>query len=177
MRPSILVVAIGIVTLGLPVSSWLTVQDGPTAHAVASAAIPSAWTYSTTKDQLTGGDIYSATLVSTNTVRFSFPYEGSQHGFIRLRRHPRFGEDAIIAVERGQFVCGTDCQVSVRFDEEFVHSWDMVRAADGRSDLLFFYAGDAFIGKLKESAVATVAATFFQEGERVFTFKVSGVKW
>jgi hypothetical protein len=81
------------------------------------------------------------------------------------------------AVERGQFVCGADCTVLVRFDEEFVHGWGMVRSADGRSDVLIFSESHAFIAKLLETKTANVAATFFQEGERVFTFKVSGLKW
>lgn len=75
------------------------------------------WRYDTYDDDMSQKKISTATLSSTNTLSFSFPYAGEQHAMLQLRKHPRWGSNVILKIERGQFLCNSydGCSVMVRF--------------------------------------------------------------
>ncbi len=93
------------------------------------------WSYSQNDDPMSKGKTYHASLMSSNTVQFGFPYSGAQHGTLTLRIDPKYGKDVIFSIEKGQILCHSyqDCTVRVRFDEENAVSYSAVGAADNWS--------------------------------------------
>lgn len=72
------------------------------------------WTYEESEDSMTGKKAQFASTNSTNVLSLQFPYQGAQHATLVLRKHPRMGIDAILSIERGQFVCGINQWFSAR---------------------------------------------------------------
>lgn len=136
------------------------------------------WRYEETSDDMSGKPVKNALLTSTNTFEFEFPYQGQQRAMIALRRHPRFGRDAMLQIDRGQFLCRVDgCAVRVRFDEGPPQTFSMVEPEDHSSTVLFFSNHDRFVSQLKKAKAVKIEANFFQEGGRVFLFNVAGLEW
>lgn len=133
------------------------------------------WVYDQREDKM-GGTIYSADILSKNTVSFDFPYQGEQRATLGIRKHPRWGTSVMISIRRGQFVCRlSDCSLMVRFDERKATRFAASEPADGSSDLLFF---DRDISAdIRKASVLRVEAVFYQEGARAFEFDVSGLVW
>lgn len=146
---------------------------------VANGAQSSSWTYTTDTDSMTGGTIKFALVRSTNTVTFGFPYGGPQHATLVLRKHPRVGQDVILSIERGQFLCSSfdGCTVLVRFDGGKATTWSAAEPADHSTTTLFIRNSQTFVTKLRKAKTVRLAARFYQEGEPVFIFNVAGLVW
>lgn len=136
------------------------------------------WRYREHQDAMTKGTIKSAIVRSLNNIDFAFPYQGSQRGELQLRRHPRYGSDVILSVDRGQFLCRLDdCTIAVRFDDRKAQTYDVVEPADNSSTHLFVRNYSRFLGNVRKAKRAHIEAQFYQEGPRVFEFDVSGLEW
>jgi hypothetical protein len=146
---------------------------------ITRGAQSSSWVYSASTDSMTGGTVKLALVRSTNTVTFGFPYGGPQRATLRLRNRPRYGEDVILTIERGQFLCSSfeGCKVLVRFGEETATEWSAVEPADHSTTGVFINPAGAFIERLRDAKTVRIAAQFFQEGEPVFIFNVAGLVW
>jgi hypothetical protein len=137
-----------------------------------------AWNYRTYRDDLTGKLIESAEVRSTNTVNFDFPYQGPQRAMLMLRRHPQYGLDVILFVERGQFLCSIDdCLVSAVFDDGSVELFTALEPADHSTTSLFIRYETRFIERLRRSEKARISASFFQQGAPTFEFNVGNLEW
>jgi hypothetical protein len=134
------------------------------------------WSYGNDEDQMSGKRSFTATVSSENTVEFSFPYGGSQHGRLTLRRHPRHGNDVIFAIERGQLLCTSydGCSVLVRFDDEQPLSFSANPPADNSSETIFISNYARFLSKLSAARSVRISPKIYQQGAPVFTFDVSG---
>jgi hypothetical protein len=134
------------------------------------------WGYLSSPDSMTGKSIRSAWAKSQNTVDFSFPYTGVQHAMLTLRKHPRFGTDAIFSIERGQFGCGIDgCSILVRFDDGSAERYTGNEPDDHGTTEVFISPAARFITHLRKAKVVRVESSFYQEGHQVFTFDVTGL--
>jgi len=161
-----------------------TVASAPTPVTVHAAPLPekepiklgAQWNYSHTDDAMGKGAVYFAKVTSSNTVSFSFPYAGEQHGHLALRTHPRFGKDVIFAIEKGQILCPSydDCQVLVRFDDEPAAHYAGRGPQDNSSQSVFILAYDKFVGKLARAKRVRIAPNIYQQGGPVFEFDVEG---
>lgn len=108
------------------VSSYIALQSNQYNNASKDEQIesfveePHKWDFRTSIDEVSGKSIKSATLNSSNSVEFDFPYNGGSIGSIRVRNHPRFGKDIIFDVSKGQILCSSynGCFVTVRFDDK-----------------------------------------------------------
>jgi len=110
-------------------------------------------------------------------VEFGFPYTGSQRAILQLRIHPKYGKNAIISIEKGQFLCGFDgCSVSVKFDEGKPQTYSVNEPADHSTTYLFLNNYDRFLAGVKKSTTVYIEAQFYQEASQVFEFYVSGLK-
>ena len=148
---------------------------------------PRKWVYSEHQDEMGRGTTKLAQVVSSNTVRFGFPYEGETHAALQLRKSPQYGRapgaglyDVMVRVERGQFVSSyTKNFVTVRFDDGELWKFDIVEPEDGATGLLFMRPvdGESFIGELRKAKSLKIEADFYQEGPRVFEFDVRGLDW
>jgi len=136
------------------------------------------WNYSEIDDKMSQGKIKSAFVKSLNQVKFDFPYSGSQRGMLELRIHPRYGKDVLFSIERGQFICHIDeCKVKVRFGNGKPVTFSASEPADNSTTVLFINNYERFITNMKKVDKVYIEALFFQEGDRVFEFDVSGFKW
>lgn len=134
----------------------------------------SAWSYDYSDDPMSKGGIYTAFLQSSNTVNFSFPYNGAQHATLGFRTHPKYGKDVIFSIEKGQFLCPSyeNCTITVRFDDDEASSFSAIGAADNSSDVIFIRNYSRFIGSMMKSKRVRIAANIYQEGAPVFEFNV-----
>ncbi len=143
-------------------------------QAIEDAAAP--WSYYHTDDPMSKGKTHTATISSSNTVEFGFPYGGKQHGRLTLRTDPKYGKDIIFRIEKGQVLCPSydSCRVLVRFNDENATSYTAVGAADNSSETIFIRNYSRFVGKMMKSKRVRISMNIYQEGSPVFDFDVSG---
>ncbi|SCZ47304.1 MULTISPECIES: hypothetical protein [unclassified Pseudomonas] len=136
------------------------------------------WNYADGEDKMSGKPVRQAYVSSINTVDFKFPYGGVQRATLTIRKHPRWGTSAYVAIEKGQFVCGyDDCDVRVRFSNGNAQRMSASEPDDHSSNLLFISNAASFIARARRSDKVFVEADFYQEGSRVFEFDVSDLEW
>src|SRR5262249_11124948 len=140
-------------------------------------ATPSAWRYDTDVDQMSGKKSQSASVKSSNTVRFDFPYEGAQHGTLTLRKHPRWGNNVMLKIERGQFMAHvTGVQVLARFDDGGPVKFWAVGPEDHSTTILFINDYSRFVAQLRKAKTVRLSTPIYQHGSPVFEFDVAGLE-
>lgn len=133
------------------------------------------WIYHSSMDDMTGKPIISAKLESKNVVNFSFPYAGPQHATLVLRKHPRYGDDVIFMIERGQFGCNLDaCSILVRFDEGKAEQYNAKEPEDHDTTAVFIVPASKFETHMRKAKTVRLESSFWQEGRRMFLFDVAG---
>ena len=159
-----------------PSGSSAASSSGPAAVASSPPPVGSQWTYSHDTDEMTGKVSHVATVSSENTLEFEFPYNGSQHARLSLRRHPRWGSDVIVGIEKGQFLCTSyeGCTVLVRFDNGEPQSFSANPAADHSTETIFIDNYDRFLSKMRTAKQVRISPKVYQQGNVVFTFDVAG---
>jgi len=145
---------------------------------VAYEAIGPQWSYQTSDEGMSGKPVRTASVTSTNTISLDFPYAGPQRGQLLLRRHPRWGNDVIFSIEKGQVLCHSygDCDVRVRFDDGQVLRYQGTEPSDNSTEYVFIPAFSTFMKRLPKAKVAKVEVQIYQSGVQVFEFDVSGFK-
>jgi hypothetical protein len=138
--------------------------------------VGSQWTYSHDADEMSGKTSHVATVISQNTVDFDFPYNGPQHGRLTIRRHPRWGSDVIVGIEKGQLLCTSyeGCTVLVRFDDGEPLTFSANPPGDHSTEAIFIENYDRFMTKMQASKRIRISPKVYREGNVVFTFDVSG---
>lgn len=136
------------------------------------------WNYNETPDKMGRGTVKLAYVRSLNEVQFDFPYREPQRGTLQFRKHPKYGNDVILNIERGQFLCRFDgCVVSVRFDQGKPLTFSAVEPEDNSTTTLFIRNYDRFVKNARKASKVFVEAQFYQEGNRVFEFETAGLYW
>jgi len=137
--------------------------------------VKEAWHYYSTQDDMTSKTVRFADLQSENLVNFDFPYQGEQCATLQIRRHPRYGNDVILSIQRGQFLTRYDgTKVLVRFDDHAPVSFTAFEPADHDSKVIFINGFARFITSMKKAKEVRIEAPFYREGTRVFEFNVDG---
>jgi hypothetical protein len=155
------------------------------ADAAASATLPTnppeavvggQWNYSSDEEGMSGKSVHTALVSSTNTLSLDFPYAGAQRGQLMIRRHPRWGNDVIVSIERGQLLCHSygDCSIGVRFDEGKVHRYEGNAPSDNSSEYAFIPAYSTFMKQLPSAKKLRIEVQIYQAGAQVLEFDVSG---
>lgn len=138
-----------------------------------SQVIDTGWEYFSKTDEMTDKETKWASMKSVNSFEFDFPYNGGSYLTLSVRKSPKYGTDVYIHISKGQFLAseynGTN-KVSVRFDEDTPITFSTNEPSDGSSDLLFINNTKRFIERAKSAKSIKIQATFYQEGDRVFTF-------
>jgi hypothetical protein len=167
-------------------ASTATPTTTPAASTVPTAKTPVAappapklgaqWSYSHNEDPMGKGTVHQADVTSSNTVDFSFPYSGEQHGTLTLRTHPRFGRDVIFAIRKGQILCRSyeDCQVLVRFDDEPPVNYAGRGPSDNSTEMVFILSYDKFVSRLMKAKRVRIAPSIYHQGSPIFEFNVEG---
>lgn len=134
-----------------------------------------AWSYTYSPDPMSSKDVVSASIGSENTLEFDFPYAGPQRGRLTLRKHPRWGSDVMVSVERGQILCSSySCPVRVRFDDGPTRTLTGNEAADNSSELLFVPGFNDFHRRLIAAKKLRIEVNVHQEGAVLMEFDVEG---
>lgn len=136
------------------------------------------WRYDRSDEGMSGKAVISAQVISTNTINLDFPYSGSQHGTLTLRRHPRWGNDVIFRIERGQILCHSygDCTINVKFDDGKVIRLNGNPPEDNSSEVVFIPGFSTFSKQLPNAKRVKIEVSLYQAGNQVFEFDVSGFK-
>ena len=114
---------------------------------------------------------------SINTVNFGFPYQGTQHGRLTVRNHPRHGHEVMFRVDKGQIPCSvTGCTVLVRFDESKPVRWQASGAVDHDPTVVFLDNTTQFRRRLATARRLRMELTFYTEGAHTFEFDVAGFR-
>lgn len=118
------------------------------------------WSYDAVEDKMGGGKVFTAELRSTNTLRFGYPYEGGQKATLLLRKHPRYGIEAILSVPRGQFMCsagGHNCMVLISFDGGRPTSYTVALPSDYSTNALFVRGAPSLVRRLPRTRTVRLA--------------------
>lgn len=144
----------------------------------ASAAPALAWKYEERSDAMTSAKTRTAFVLSDNEFSFSPPYGGKQRAMFMLRAHPRYGNDAMLRIQRGQFLCRLDgCNVLLRFDDGDPVTLRAVGPSDSSTTVLFIRDFDQVLERLSLAKRVLIEAQFYQEGPRVLRFNVAALQW
>lgn len=143
---------------------------------LAAESIGKQWSYSTFKDDMTSKTGYTAFVTSTNSFEFEFPYQGKQHAKLTLRKHPRWGNDVMFSIEKGQILCHSygDCSVRVRFDDGPSQTLTGTEPADNSSETVFIPGFQRFSSQLAKSKVLRIEVNVFHQGTLTASFDVDG---
>lgn len=134
------------------------------------------WRYEISEEKMSGGTRRLASVESTNSVQFDFPYNGSQNGHLTLRLDPKYGKDIIFGIEKGQILCPSydGCTVQVRFDDEKPTNFSAAGAADHSTTVVFLHDYNRFLTKMKKAKRVRLSINIYQQGSPVFEFDVQG---
>lgn len=134
------------------------------------------WRYEASEEKMGKGTIYHAAVRSLNKVNFSFPYAGPQRATLLLRKHPRWGRDAVLTIEKGQLLCRLGgCAVSVSFDGEKPVRFSGNEPADHSSTAVFIVPYDRLVAGLKKAKRVSIELPVYKHGMQVFEFDVRGL--
>ena len=125
-----------------------------------------------------GGASQYAELMSTNEVDFGFPY-GNQHLNIMLRKSARSGEDILLMVNEGQFICVSfdNCHFRAKFDDGPIRTFGFNEAAGGTATAIFVSNRSAFLAALRRAHHVVLEVDFYQNTGRQFEFDAAGLQW
>ena len=147
------------------------------ADAVEPAAPASDWSVSTEQDEMRGKAVHYAAVSSENEAYFDFPYNGGSRLTMTVRKHPKYGDDVVFQISKGQFVCGVEsCSGTINYGKG-PERISLNEPADYDSETLFAASGQSVIKKLKNADKVIVELPFYQEGNQQFTFKTHGLVW
>lgn len=134
------------------------------------------WMYTSHTDDMTSKTTVEASVYSTNTHEFDFPYRGPQHATLALRKHPRYGNDVIFSIERGQLQCGSysGCDVMVRFGDAEPRRYSATGPEDNSTETLFIRGYADFVRRMQSAEVVRIQANTFRQGAPSWEFDVSG---
>ena len=144
---------------------------------VAEADRGKQWSYGQSEDSMSSKTTYMASVTSENTFEFDFPYQGTQRSTLTLRRHPRWGTDVMLSIEKGQILCSSySCPVRVRFDDGPSQTFSGNEPSDNSSEYVFIPGYASFAKKLEKAKKVKIEVNIHQHGVLVSEFDVDGFK-
>lgn len=136
------------------------------------------WLYNTSSDSMSGKAVHTAHVESTNSFNFDFPYSGAQKATLRVRHHPRWGNDIMFSIDKGQILCHSfsGCPIRVRFDDEKAVTYDGTEPDDNSSEMVFLPAYATLTAKMAKAKIMRIEVNVYQQGSVVGEFNVEGFK-
>ncbi|HEV7165902.1 MAG TPA: hypothetical protein VGO35_10975 [Gammaproteobacteria bacterium] len=135
-------------------------------------SLPSNWMYNTIPGNSFNKSRYTATVDSSNTLNFAFPYNGPQHPTLVLR-----SDGAVLVLFNGQIDCGIEnCQIQTKFDDGPVGEVTVSKPDDGSTGVFYFFAdAPGFVKHLIASKKLALNINFYQEGRQEVDYNLSGL--
>jgi hypothetical protein len=126
---------------------------------------------------MTSAKNYFATVESTNTIDFEFPYDGGSTGSITVRNMEKTN-DVLIGISKGQFNLHSDgITIKARFDDKKPMTFTCLEPSSGSSETLFIENTKKFITQLKSAKKVIIQAEFYDSGPREMEFDTKDLKW
>ncbi len=133
------------------------------------------WQRKSYADALTGKEAVLVEIESTNREVFDWPNDGGVVARFVVRRHPQYGVDAYITIDKGQLTCAySDCRVAWRVDDKPIRNIEVSKPEDGSSNTYFLTNPSKLIKELQGAKRLIVQTSVFQEGTRAWDFSVAG---
>jgi hypothetical protein len=130
------------------------------------------WAYDAGVDKMTGKESKTAWVRSENSLKLDFPYAGENFGVLSVRRHPKYGTDVAVKIDKGQLMCRSydPCSVMVRFDESKPVRFSGYPSADHDSTVVFIEPEARFIAMATKAKRILVQLTLYRGGDQVLEF-------
>jgi hypothetical protein len=130
------------------------------------------WRYSTEADKMTGTTTHWAEVKSDNSLSLDFPYKGSNYGRLYFRQRDGKSPEAFVTIEKGQILCRTydNCSVRVRFDESPPVRMSAAPAADHSSEIIFISPPAKFLSSAQKAKRILIELSLYQNGNQVLEF-------
>lgn len=130
------------------------------------------WEYENKVDKMSGEDAKMAWVRSDNSLNLQFPYSGPNYGSLWIRRHPKYGTDVIVKIDKGQVLCRSyePCSVMVKFDDAKPVRFTGTPSADHDSTMVFLDPVSKFIAQAKTAKKILVQFTVYQAGDQILEF-------
>lgn len=145
-----------------------------------SAAVSAGWQYDESTDKMSGKATNTASITSDNSLDLAFPYAGRNHAFLTVRKHPQYGLDVILQIQKGQILCSSysGCPIQVKFDDAPPVKFSGTGSADHDSKVIFFKDANRFINQATKAKKILVQANLYQAGAPVLEFSMNEpLKW
>lgn len=153
-------------------ASTATIQDNQTASEPATS-----WVYNEYKDKMTDKTIKMASVTSTNSLDFEFPYDGGSTGDLVIRQKGK-SVDIYLQISKGQFITSVDGNTcGIRFDDKPMMRISYSEPSDYSSDLIFLGSESKVLAGLKSAKTTKIQVEFYNDGNRVLEFNTAGLKW
>jgi len=123
-----------------------------------------------------------ASLMSSDQIQLSSPYDGGSDLMLSLRDDPKYGKDILLVLTKGQMSCPSyqGCSFSVKFDNGPIQNFRAYGSSNGRNDVLFINGQTSrkkFLASLRAAKRMIVEVDIFQAGRQQFTFEPTGLTW
>lgn len=130
------------------------------------------WEYEHSVDKMTGKTQSFASIRSDNSLRLDFPYSGTNHGTAVVRRHPKYGLDVYIQIDKGQILCRSyqPCKISVRFGDGKPFTLTGSGSSDNDTTVVFVSPTKRFIDEAKKNKSFLVQVPLYRGGEQILEF-------
>lgn len=136
----------------------------------------SGWRYDSKIDEMSKKVTKTSSVDSRDMLSFDFPYQGKNQPELIIRKNARGGEDLMLAIDKGQFLCRiNDCSVKIKFDDLAIQTVRASEPSDHSSTVLFLSPAPKLIASIRKAKQVIIEATFYKEGNHQMVFDVSGL--
>lgn len=132
------------------------------------------WTFSYETDEMTDSKNIWASVISDNTLRQDFPYQGDTYAKITVRYMKKFGTDVIIEITKGQIIHSSlgGNVITIRFDSDEPRTYSFNTSADHDPKCIFLFNAKDFIKRAKKAKTIKIQIPVYHSGNPIFTFTV-----
>lgn len=147
---------------------------------LAGAACAGQWRYSDSTDKMTGKSESLAYIQSDNSLDLERPYHGPNMGMVTVSRHPKYGLNVTVSIDKGQVLCRSydPCSIVVRFDDGKPQRFSALPPADHSTETVFTTNKTKFIASARKAKRILVQLPIYRNGEPVLEFSTPvGLVW
>lgn len=131
----------------------------------------SEWKHEIKEDKMGRGNDEIATVISSNSLSLSPPYDGTQKASLSLRWLRDGANEFVVALEKGQIVCEqASCALLIRADDGKAFRITGAHPKDGSSDVVVGTLSTEELRKIQSAKKILIEVTVYQNGEQMLEF-------
>lgn len=113
---------------------------------------------------------------SINSLDLKFPYNGSNHGSLVIRKMKNKIE-ILLSIDKGQIIGEIyNIKGKIKFDNSNSFSFTANKSNDGSSNIVFIKNPSAILEKIRKSKKMLVEVELYNNGIQVIEFNIDGFK-